>query len=144
MHREMEKLSETLPTLRLVKKRFSTIWGGASLLQMLLSSMEELLGMEDWKWDFVLNLSESDYPIKSRDELVNFLTASKDSNFVKSHGREPEKFIKKQGLDKTFYECETHMWRLGPRTLPTGISIDGGSDWICLNKQFANYVVHSR
>jgi hypothetical protein len=28
---------------------------------------------------------------------VRFLTANKDKNFVKSHGREPDKFIKKQG-----------------------------------------------
>ncbi len=28
---------------------------------------------------------------------MRFLTANKDKNFVKSHGREPDKFIKKQG-----------------------------------------------
>ncbi len=32
-----------------------------------------------------------------REQLVRFLTANKDKNFVKSHGREPDKFIKKQG-----------------------------------------------
>ena len=79
---------------------------------------------------------------------------------MKGHGREQDKFVKKQGLDKvntgsivyiklhlytlqTFYECDTHMWRLGPRTLPQGVQIDGGSDWICLNRQFAKYVVYS-
>ena len=44
---------------------------------------------------------------------------------------------------QTFYECDTHMWRLGPRTLPQGVQIDGGSDWICLNRQFTKYVVYS-
>ena len=28
-------------------------------------------------------------------------------------------------------------------SLPLGVQIDGGSDWICLNRQFAQYVVHS-
>jgi hypothetical protein len=28
--------------------------------------LQELLAMQDWDWDFVLNLSESDYPVKSR------------------------------------------------------------------------------
>ena len=51
----------------MVAKRYSTIWGGASLLTMLLSAIKELLEMEDWTdWDFVLNLSESDYPVKVR------------------------------------------------------------------------------
>jgi len=145
MFREVSKLSTKLPNLRVMKTRFSTIWGGASLLTMLLAAMKELLEMSDWTdWDFVLNLSESDYPVKTQKELVEFLTNNRESNFVKGHGREPDRFIKKQGLDKTFYECDTHMWRLGDRTLPSGVQIDGGSDWICLNRQFANYVVYSQ
>merc|ERR1719285_37410 len=98
MHREVSKLAAILPNLRLVSKRYSTIWGGASLLTMLLSALRELLAMPDWTdWDFVLNLSESD----------------------------------------------SHMWRLGNRELPLGLQIDGGSDWICLNRDFASYVVNS-
>jgi len=145
MYRELEKLANKLPNLRMVKTRFSTIWGGASLLVMLLSAMQELLEMKDWQdWDFVLNLSESDYPVKTQSELVSFLSSNRGNNFVKGHGREPDKFIKKQGLDKTFYECDTHMWRLGSRTLPVGVQIDGGSDWICLNREFVTYVLHSQ
>jgi len=145
MYREIEALAKKLPNLRMVKQRFSTIWGGASLLSMLMSSIQELVDMDDWTdWDFVLNLSESDYPVKTQAELVTFLSNNRGNNFVKGHGREQEKFIKKQGLDKTFYECDTHMWRLGPRTLPLGVQIDGGSDWICLNKKFATYVIQSK
>eukprot|EP00090_Calanus_glacialis_P003355 TRINITY_DN12484_c0_g1_i5.p1 TRINITY_DN12484_c0_g1~~TRINITY_DN12484_c0_g1_i5.p1 ORF type:complete len:892 (-),score=268.22 TRINITY_DN12484_c0_g1_i5:184-2859(-) len=145
MHRELEILAKKLPNLRMVKSRFSTIWGGASLLAMLLSAMQELVEMKDWPdWDFVLNLSESDYPVKTQEELVTFLSTNRGNNFVKGHGREPDKFIKKQGLDKTFYECDTHMWRLGPRTLPLGVQIDGGSDWICLNREFATHVIQSQ
>jgi len=143
MYREMEKLSSVLPNMRLMSNRYSTIWGGASLLTMLVSAMRELLEMKDWNWDFMLNLSESDFPVKTQRELVEFLSNNRESNFVKGHGREQDKFVKKQGLDKTFYECDTHMWRLGERTLPSGVQIDGGSDWICLNRNFANYVVNS-
>jgi protein xylosyltransferase len=101
--------------------------------------MTELLD-SDWKWDFVLNLSESDFPIKSVDKLTDFLSANTNKNFVKSHGREVQRFIQKQGLDKTFVECDTHMWRVGDRTLPDGIQIDGGSDWVCLSRKFVEYV----
>lgn len=94
----------------------------------------------DWDWDFVLNLSESDFPVKTIDKLTDFLTANKGKNFVKSHGREVQRFIQKQGLDKTFVECDTHMWRVGDRTLPDGIQIDGGSDWVCLSRKFITYV----
>lgn len=94
----------------------------------------------DWQWDFVLNLSESDFPIKTIDKLFAFLTANKNRNFVKSHGREVQRFIQKQGLDKTFVECDTHMFRIGDRNLPSGVQIDGGSDWVCLSRNFVSYV----
>ena len=53
------------------------------------------------------------------------------------------RFVKKQGLSRTFYECDEHMWRLGDRELPTSIDFDGGSDWIALNRVFVQYVVKS-
>ena len=42
----------------------------------------ELLEMEDWSdWDFLLNLSESDYPVKTQQELVEFLTNNRSMRF---------------------------------------------------------------
>nr|CAI5851663.1 unnamed protein product [Callosobruchus analis] len=124
---------KNVPNIRLTRKRFATIWGGASLLEMLRSCMWELLNREDWTWDFVLNLSESDLPVKTVGQLSEFLALNRDRNFVKSHGREVQRFIQKQGLDKTFVECETRMWRIGER-------VDGGSDWIALSRKFVEYV----
>ncbi|XP_060535752.1 xylosyltransferase oxt isoform X2 [Cylas formicarius] len=131
---------ESLPNVRLTRKRFATIWGGASLLEMLRSCMNELLNHHRWSWDFVLNLSESDYPVKTVQKLTSFLSKNKMRNFVKSHGREVQRFIQKQGLDKTFVECETRMWRVGNRKLPAGVQIDGGSDWVALSRRFVEYV----
>lgn len=54
------------------------------------------------------------------------------------------RFIRKQGLDRLFYECDTHMWRLGDRKIPEGISVDGGSDWFLLNRMFVEYVINSK
>lgn len=136
-------MEEKYPNIKLSKRRFSTIWGGASLLRMLLLSMQELLGSK-WKWDFVINLSESDFPVKTVNQLVEFLSANKDKNFVKSHGREVQRFIQKQGLDKTFVECDAHMWRQGDRKLPWGIQMDGGSDWVALSRPFVSYVASTK
>lgn len=54
------------------------------------------------------------------------------------------RFIRKQGLDRLFYECDTHMWRLGDRRIPDGVSVDGGSDWFLLNRMFVEYVINSK
>uniref|UniRef100_A0A1B6CJW1 protein xylosyltransferase n=1 Tax=Clastoptera arizonana TaxID=38151 RepID=A0A1B6CJW1_9HEMI len=143
MFRELLSLEMRFSNIRLSRRRHSTIWGGASLLTMLLESMAELI-QADWDWDFVINLSESDFPVKSNKDLVEFLTVNKERNFVKSHGREVQRFIQKQGLDKTFVECEAHMWRAGDRNLPWGIAMDGGSDWIALSRPFVTYVTSER
>lgn len=141
LYRELSKLIGHFRNIRMDTTRHSTIWGGASLLTMLLDAMSELLVMDDWQWDYFLNLSESDYPVKSVEELEAFLSKYRGKNFVKSHGRDTLKFIRKQGLNMLFYECENRMWRLGPRQLQEGIRIDGGSDWICLSREFIQYVI---
>ncbi|XP_073968810.1 xylosyltransferase oxt [Rhodnius prolixus] len=140
--RELLSLEMKFPNVRLSRRRHPTIWGGASLLTMLLEAMTHLVE-SDWDWDFIINLSESDLPLKTNEQLVEFLTANSDRNFVKSHGREVQRFIQKQGLDKTFVECDTHMWRTGDRTLPNGIVIDGGSDWLALSRPFVEYLATS-
>lgn len=143
MYRELLKLEGESPSnFKVSRTRYSTIWGGASLLKVLLNSIRDLLSIPNWsdEWDYVINLSESDFPLKSLERLELFLTANKRKNFVKSHGQQTQKFIKKQGLDKTFHECDRHMWKLGDRTLPTGIIFDGGSDWIGLSHDFASYL----
>lgn len=78
---------------------------------------------------------------RTNEELVAFLSANTNRNFVKSHGRDVQHFILKQGLDKTFVECDERMWRVSDRTLPTGIVIDGGSDWIALSRTFVDYII---
>lgn len=53
------------------------------------------------------------------------------------------RFIKKQGLDRLFHECDSHMWRLGERQIPEGIVVDGGSDWFALTHKFVKYVTYT-
>ncbi|KAL3067360.1 hypothetical protein OYC64_017153 [Pagothenia borchgrevinki] len=100
--------------------------------------------MRDWSWDFFINLSAADYPIRTNNQLVAFLSKYRDMNFIKSHGRDNARFIRKQGLDRLFFECDTHMWRLGDRKIAEGISVDGGSDWFLLNRMFVEYVINSK
>ncbi len=91
--------------------------------QLLLTSIGELVAMKDWDWDYVLNLSESDYPVKNSQALRDYLTANMGANFVKSHGHDQLAFVMNQGIDKAFVECEQRMWRLGPRKMQRGIQV---------------------
>ena len=54
------------------------------------------------------------------------------------------RFIQKQGLDRTFVECDNHMWRVDNRKLPVDITVDGGSDWIAIHRNYSRYLVTDR
>nr|CAG4649102.1 EOG090X01AN [Scapholeberis mucronata]SVE93458.1 EOG090X01AN [Scapholeberis mucronata] len=142
LFRNLLPLESQYSNIRLVRNRHSSIWGGASLLDVLLESMEQLLKI-DSHWQFVFNLSESDFPLRSIESLEALLAANPDRNFLKSHGRQTRQFIHKQGLDRVFHQCESRMWRLGDRNLPAGIRIDGGSDWVGLTRQLVEYATSS-
>lgn len=64
LHRQVHALAAQYPNVRVTPWRMATIWGGASLLTMYLRSMADLLAMRDWSWDFFINLSAADYPIR--------------------------------------------------------------------------------
>lgn len=140
MFREMSAIASDIDNIHMMRTRFATIWGGASLLEMILEAFEELSQLA-WTWDYVINLSESDFPIKTLDQLTSYLRLNMGNNFVKSHGRETSEFIRKQGLDKTFVQCDDHMWKIGTRALPKGVQVDGGSDWFCLHHSFVQYLL---
>lgn len=113
-----DELSE-LPNLIVTNQRFYTIWGGSQLLEMLLNSFKIL---KKFEWDFVINLSETDYPIKSLSSLEHYLKKFKGKNFLKFHGQMNDAFIRKQGLEVLFLQCENRMWRLNKqRNLPKSI-----------------------
>lgn len=65
----MIKVSEQYPNIKVAPWRLSTIWGGSSLLQMLLRAIKDALLL--WPdWDFFINLSALDFPIETEDNLV--------------------------------------------------------------------------
>lgn len=64
MHREVLQIAQQYPNVRATPWRMVTIWGGASLLKAYLRSMQDLLSMLDWKWDFFINLSATDFPTR--------------------------------------------------------------------------------
>ena len=53
--------------IRVANWSMATIWGGSSLLTMHLKAMTDLVKLKEaneWDWDYIINLSEADYPIK--------------------------------------------------------------------------------
>lgn len=64
MYQEVTQFAAQFENCAVAPWRMATIWGGASLLKMLLRMMKDALEIKQWKWDFFINLSASDYPVQ--------------------------------------------------------------------------------
>src|SRR3990172_2608399 len=60
----------------------STLWGGYSLVDAELRGIEELLKISP-KWEFFINLSGQDFPLKSQAHIQDFLRRNKGKDFIK-------------------------------------------------------------
>ncbi|CAJ0956981.1 unnamed protein product, partial [Mesorhabditis belari] len=140
---KMRDLAARLANLYVEPEGRSTIWGGASLLDMITDAIRTTINIPNFSsWDYLVNLSESDFPVMSLAELETQLTLNNGRSFLASHGYNTARFIQKQGFDYVFVECEERMWRVGKRNeFPRGLRIDGGSDWVILHKDFAKYSI---
>ncbi|CAF3556624.1 unnamed protein product [Rotaria socialis] len=142
LYEELLQVSKRISNIHLTNKRYPTTWGASTLLTAHLEAFKQIFDELKWNFSFVLNLSESDFPLKPIQVLTNFLSMYTSYNFLRSHGREPYKFIRSQGLFHTFIHCDDYMFRIGPRPLIQNIIYDGGSDWYVLNRDFVHYVTY--
>ena len=72
---ELKEELKGVRNIRIADWSIATIWGGSSLLHMHLRAMDELVKLKEqneWNWDYLINLSEADYPIKYQTLLCLF------------------------------------------------------------------------
>lgn len=138
LHRKLSILTRGADNIILAPKRFETVWGGPSMLRM---TIDAITYLTRFKWDYIINLSESDFPIKPLSAIEDYLRSTNGLIHLKMHNILGYNFIKKQGLNRNFYQCESRVWLMGKRQLPKGIVFSGGSDWFALPHGFCSHVV---
>jgi hypothetical protein len=120
------------------------VWGGISLISALLQSMPEMLQI-DGKWDFFINLSGSDFPIKSNGEIQRFLSTKSGYNLIEANYMDVLGEHLYSHLDNTFVECDgkqiqLHNYKKG--TERSFLPMKGGF-WVVLTREFCEYLVAS-
>ena len=124
----------------ITEQRFAIVWGGTTLLKMQMNAFQEILDLK-WNFDFIMNMSGSDYMVKTTKELKDYLSKNPGMNFVWGVKNDQDKTV--DGMDKTFVECDNYLFNIGPRQLPKGITYNFGSDWFTLSKDFIEYLVYA-
>ncbi|KAM7278445.1 hypothetical protein ACFE04_005579 [Oxalis oulophora] len=112
---------------------------GPTMLATTLHGMAILLKICK-SWDWFINLSASDYPLVTQDDLP------RDLNFVEHTSRLGWK-LNKRGrpimIDPGLYSMNKSdiWWAVKQRTLPTAFKLYTGSAWTILSRSFSEYTI---
>ncbi|VUZ43222.1 unnamed protein product [Hymenolepis diminuta] len=145
LYSRCKKLEEIFPNnVRVTSNRQNPIWGAPSLLGLIMDVLQDLFkNFPHWKWDFFINLSETDLPVMPVWKLIRLLNSHRGRIFLRQSSEEIFKYIHSEGLGYAFLQCGNYIWRVGQRSPLDGIVIHGGSDWLILPRAFAYYSVYS-
>ncbi|CAJ1949397.1 unnamed protein product [Sphenostylis stenocarpa] len=98
-------------------------------------------------WDWFLNLSASDYPLLSQDDLLHiFSFLPRDLNFIEhtsNIGWKEHQRARPIVIDPGLYHSKKSgvYWAKEKRSIPSSFKIFTGSEWIVLTKSFLEFCV---
>ncbi|XP_047321538.1 beta-glucuronosyltransferase GlcAT14B-like [Impatiens glandulifera] len=98
-------------------------------------------------WDWFINLSASDYPLVTQDDLIyTFSNLSRDLNFIEytsDLGWKADYRGKPLIVDPGLYDTKKQdiFWVNPKRTLPTAFKLFTGSAWMILSRAFVEYLI---
>lgn len=64
LYEQLLLLSKRISNIHLTEKRYPTTWGSSNLLMAHLEAFKQIFDEFKWNFSFILNLSESDFPLK--------------------------------------------------------------------------------
>ncbi|CAG7877502.1 unnamed protein product, partial [Brassica rapa] len=98
-------------------------------------------------WDWFINLSASDYPLVTQDDLLHtFSTLDRNLNFIEHTsdlGWKEEKRAMPVMIDPGLYMLNKSdiYWVTPRRSLPTAFKLFTGSAWMALSRPFVEYCI---
>ncbi len=119
-------------------------WGGYSLVDAELRGMAQLLEMGA-DWEFFVNLSGQDYPLKSQDEIATFLKRNRGKEFIKVLDQRTARPETMKRVSRYVVEFEKRIVRTPfPRSFMAGVSPYIGNQWMIVSRRFCEFVCHDR
>ncbi|WP_332685646.1 beta-1,6-N-acetylglucosaminyltransferase [Bosea sp. (in: a-proteobacteria)] len=120
----------------------NAVWGGYSLVEAELRGMVQLLRMNG-DWEFFINLSGQDYPLKSQNYIARFLTRHRGKEFIKVLDQRkvrPETMSRVKRYVVEFSNRIVKTWL--PRPFLAGASPYIGNQWMIVSRRFCEFVCH--
>lgn len=132
--------------VHMIKKANMVTYRGPTMVSNTLHACAILLKKyKDWDW--FINLSASDYPLVTQDDLIyTFTELNRDLNFIEhtSHlGWKEDQRAMPLIIDPGLYQTtKSDIFYVTPkRSLPTAFKLFTGSAWMILSRSFVEYCV---
>lgn len=137
-----EELRGDLDNIHVLPKSRSFIasWGSYDIVRAEIEGYEELLRMG--VWEFLINLSGADLPLRDVDDISAMLAAYRGYNFMRQNGNWNDRSGK--ATDYTvWYGCGGHVYNISKRgQRPSWSDMHSASQWAVLNRDYLDYVLN--
>ena len=141
---------DTIPNVYLIKNRVSVNWGGYSIVQATVNLCKEVIAT-GIAFDYVNLLSGQDYPIKSHEQIHQFLANNPGKAFMEFYSvtdvwQEAIPRLTQYHLTDYLFKGANKLQRfinfiLPKRKMPNGLDPVGRSQWFTLPLEQVKYVV---
>ena len=139
---EIQDFLSSFANASLLKSQ-NILWGGYSMVDAELRGIEELLKISS-EWEFFINLSAQDFPLKSQTHIQDFLSRNIGRDFIKVANQ-------RRIRPDTLYRIENYCIEFSKRILRTPIKRPYlrdvtpyiGNQWMILSRKFCEYICYS-
>jgi hypothetical protein len=139
---EIQDFLSSFANASLLKSQ-SILWGGYSMVDAELRGIEELLKIS-LEWEFFINLSAQDFPLKSQTHIQDFLSRNIGRDFIKVANQ-------RKIRPDTLSRIENYCIEFSKRILRTpikrpylrGVTPYIGNQWMILSRKLCEYICYS-
>ncbi|KAL9223991.1 hypothetical protein vseg_000068 [Gypsophila vaccaria] len=142
---ERNSVFREVGNVRVMLKSNLVTYRGPTMVTNTLHGMAVLMRGGGCVWDWFVNLSASDYPLVTQDDLLHVLsTLPRDLNFIEHTsdiGWKEYQRARPVIIDPGLYSSEKSdvFWVPEQRSLPTAFKLFTGSAWMMLSRPFVEY-----
>lgn len=122
----------------------NVVWGGYSMVQAELNGMKYLLDINA-TWDFFINLSGQDFPLKSQEFIRDYLSQNRGNNFIKIANQASERPETMNRIENYFEETENGFSGTPyERAYLEDIVPYIGGQWMILTRDCCEFICNSK
>ena len=126
-----------------LQKSQSILWGGYSLVDAELRGIEELLKISS-EWEFFINLSGQDFPLKSQTHIQEFLSRNRGNDFIRVVNQSEFRPDTLSRIENYFIELGNRILHIPIKRLYLrGVIPHIGNQWMILSRKFCEFVCYS-